>query len=97
MTTPKHNKEALGQGIRSLLKGIDSDLKTGTGALKPGVIDNVTGITRIPVDQVDSNPKQPRRDFDEQTLHELAESIKIHDIIQPITVSKLASGKTEVR
>ena len=93
MTTPKHNKEALGQGIRSLLKGIDSDLKTGTGALKPAVIDNVTGITRIPVDQVDSNPKQPRRDFDEQTLHELAESIKIHDIIQPITVSKLASGK----
>ncbi len=64
MTTPKHNKEALGQGIRSLLKGIDSDLKTGTGALKPAVIDNVTGITRIPVDQIDSNPKQPRRDFD---------------------------------
>ncbi len=91
--TPKHNKEALGQGIRSLLKGIDSDLKTGSGALKPAVIDNVTGITRIPVDQVDSNPKQPRRDFDEQTLQELAESIKIHDIIQPITVSKLPSGK----
>ena len=93
MTTPKHNKEALGQGIRSLLKGIDSDLKTGAGALKPAVIDNVTGITRIPVDQIDSNPKQPRRDFDEQTLQELAESIKIHDIIQPITVSKLPSGK----
>ena len=93
MTTPKHNKEALGQGIRSLLQGIDSDLKTGAGALKPAVIDNVTGISRIPVDQVDSNPKQPRRDFDEQTLNELAESIKIHDIIQPITVSKLPSGK----
>ncbi len=93
MTTPKHNKEALGQGIRSLLKGIDSDLKTGTGMLKPAVIDNVTGISRIPVDQVDSNPKQPRRDFDEQTLNELAESIRIHDIIQPITVSKLPSGK----
>jgi ParB family chromosome partitioning protein len=93
MTTPKHNKEALGQGIRSLLKGIDSDLKTGTGTLKPAVIDNVTGISRIPVDLVDSNPKQPRRDFDEQTLNELAESIRIHDIIQPITVSKLASGR----
>jgi len=93
MTTPKHNKEALGQGIRSLLKGIDSDFKTGSGELKPAIIDNVTGITRIPVDQIDSNPKQPRRDFDEQTLQELAESIKIHDIIQPITVSKLPSGK----
>lgn len=93
MTTPKHNKEALGKGIRSLLEGIDSELKTGTGALKPAVVENVTGISRIPVDQVEPNPKQPRRDFDEQTLKELAESIRLHDIVQPITVSKLPSGK----
>src|SRR5688572_28149585 len=93
MTNPKQNKDALGKGIRSLLQGIDSDLKTGTGALKPAVVENVTGITRISVDQVEPNPKQPRRDFDEQALKELSESIKIHDIIQPITVTKLASGK----
>lgn len=93
MTTPKQNKEALGKGIRSLLQGIDSDLKTGAGALKPTVVENVTGINRIPVDQVEPNPKQPRRDFDEQTLKELADSIKLHDIVQPITVSKLPSGK----
>lgn len=93
MTTPKQNKEALGKGIRSLLQGIDSDLKTGAGALKPAVVENVTGINRIPVDQVEPNPKQPRRDFDEQTLKELADSIKLHDIVQPITVSKLPSGK----
>lgn len=36
---------------------------------------------------------QPRRDFDEQSLQELASSIQRHDIIQPVTVSKLASGK----
>lgn len=93
MTTPKQNKEALGKGIRSLLQGIDSDLKTGAGALKPAVVENVTGINRIPIDQVEPNPKQPRRDFDEQTLNELADSIKLHDIVQPITVSKLPSGK----
>lgn len=93
MTTPKQNKEALGKGIRSLLQGIDSDLKTGAGALKPAVVENVTAINRIPVDQVEPNPKQPRRDFDEQTLKELADSIKLHDIVQPITVSKLPSGK----
>ena len=34
MTNPKQNKEALGKGIRSLLQGIDSDLKTSTGALE---------------------------------------------------------------
>ena len=93
MTNPKQNKEALGKGIRSLLQSIDSDLKTGTGALKPTVVENVTGTNRIPVEQVEPNPKQPRRDFDEQALKELAESIKLHDIIQPITVSKLPSGK----
>jgi ParB family chromosome partitioning protein len=93
MMTPKQNKEALGKGIRSLLQGIDSDLKTGTGALKPAVVENVTGTNRIPVDLVEPNPRQPRRDFDEQTLKELADSIKLHDIIQPITVSKLPSGK----
>lgn len=93
MTNPKQNKELLGKGIRSLLQGIDSDLKTGSGALKPAVVENVTGISRVPVDQVEPNPKQPRRDFDEQALKELADSIKLHDIIQPITVTKLPSGK----
>lgn len=93
MTTPKQNKEALGKGIRSLLQGIDSDLKTGSGSLKSTVVETATGINRIPVNQVEANPKQPRRDFDDQALKELAESIKLHDIIQPITVSKLPSGK----
>ena len=93
MTNPKQNKDLLGKGIRSLLQGIDSDLKTGTGALKQTVVENVTGINRIAVDQIEPNPKQPRRDFDEQALKELAESIKLHDIIQPITVTKLSSGK----
>ena len=90
---PNQNKEALGKGIRSLLQSIDADLKTGTGNLKPAVVENVTGIMRIPVDTIDANPKQPRRDFDETALNELAESIKTHDIIQPITVTKMPSGR----
>lgn len=94
MTTPKQNKDALGKGIRSLLQSIDSDLKTGTGQqLKPTVVENATGITRIPVADIEPNPKQPRRDFDEQALKELSDSIGMHDIIQPVTVSRMASGK----
>ncbi|MGK2863218.1 MAG: ParB/RepB/Spo0J family partition protein [Chitinophagaceae bacterium] len=93
MTTPKQNKEALGKGIRSLLQGINNDLKTGTGTLKSVVVEDVTGSNRIAIDLIIPNPKQPRRDFDEQSLKELAESIKLHDIIQPITVSRSASGK----
>ncbi|MEI2738400.1 MAG: ParB/RepB/Spo0J family partition protein [Chitinophagaceae bacterium] len=93
MTNPKQNKELLGKGIRSLLQNIDADLKTTTGSLKTTVVENATGTNRILVDDVEANPKQPRRDFDEKALQELAESIKLHDIIQPITVSKLTNGK----
>jgi ParB family transcriptional regulator, chromosome partitioning protein len=93
MTNPKQNKEALGKGIRSLLQSIDSDLKTTGGHLKPQVVEETTGIMRIPVEHIEPNPKQPRRDFDEQALQELAQSIKLHDIIQPVTVAKLAGNK----
>lgn len=94
MTNPKqNNKELLGKGIRSLLQSIDSDLKTGSGDLKPKVVETVTGINRIGIEEVETNPKQPRHDFDQQSLNELAASIKMHDIIQPITVSKLPNGK----
>src|SRR6266542_366858 len=93
MNAPKQNKEALGKGIRSLLQSIDADLKTSSGHLKNTVVESVTSVNRIPVDEIEGNPKQPRHDFDEQSLNELASSIKRHDIIQPITVSKLSTGK----
>lgn len=93
MSTPKQNKEMLGKGIRSLLQSIDSDLKTTGGHLKPQVVEETTSTMRIPVEQIEPNPKQPRRDFDETALQELAQSIKLHDIIQPVTVAKLAGNK----
>lgn len=88
MTNPS-KKEALGKGIRSLLQNIDTDLKQTTGALAEQVVAQATGIERIPLDMIEINPKQPRRDFDEQALQELSQSIKIHDIIQPVTVSRI--------
>ncbi|HEY0752111.1 MAG TPA: ParB/RepB/Spo0J family partition protein [Chitinophagaceae bacterium] len=93
MTNPKQNKEALGKGIRSLLQSIDADLKTTAGDLKPTAVQQATGIMRIAIEHIEPNPKQPRRDFDEAALQELAASIKMHDIIQPITVSKLHGNK----
>ncbi|MGZ3838819.1 MAG: ParB/RepB/Spo0J family partition protein [Flavisolibacter sp.] len=93
MTTPKQNKDALGKGIRSLLQSIDSDLKNTAGQLKPQVVEAATGIIRLPVENIETNPKQPRKDFDEQSLQELAHSITLHDIIQPVTVSKLHGNK----
>ncbi|HEV7780932.1 MAG TPA: ParB/RepB/Spo0J family partition protein, partial [Chitinophagaceae bacterium] len=93
MTNPKQNKDLLGKGIRSLLQNIDADLKNTTGSLKTTVVENATGINRVAIDMIEPNPKQPRRDFDEKAIQELADSIKLHDIIQPVTVSKLATGK----
>ncbi|HTQ63752.1 MAG TPA: ParB/RepB/Spo0J family partition protein [Puia sp.] len=93
MTNPKQNKEALGKGIRSLLQSIDTDLKTSSGELKHAVAESATGVLRIPLDQIETNPRQPRHDFDETTLNELAASIRLHDIIQPITLAKLPTGK----
>src|SRR5687768_8754864 len=93
MSTPKQNKDALGKGIRSLLQNIDADLKTTAGELKANVVQAATSTVRLPLDQIEANPRQPRYDFDEQALQELANSIRIHDIIQPVTVSKLPDGK----
>lgn len=93
MTQKQNNKDGLGKGIRSLLNNIDADLKTAGGVLKNNVVEAATSTLRIPISQIETNPKQPRHDFDENALNELAASIKIHDIIQPITVSKLPTGK----
>lgn len=88
-----NKKDALGKGIRSLLQNIDADLKSTAGSLKPEIAEQASASMRIPLDQIEVNPKQPRRDFDETALNELAASIKMHDIIQPLTVTKLPSGK----
>ena len=88
-----NKKDALGKGIRSLLQNIDADLKNTSGALKTDVVEKTATASRIALDQIEVNPKQPRRDFDETALSELATSLKLHDIIQPLTVSKLPSGK----
>jgi ParB family chromosome partitioning protein len=93
MTSPKQNKDALGKGIRSLLQSIDNDMKTSGGELKSSVVEQVTTMQRIPVADIEPNPKQPRKDFDEVALQELAHSIKLHDLVQPVTVAAMPAGK----
>lgn len=95
-----NKKNALGKGIRALLDTIDEEIKApkegvpaATGHAIPG---NTNSIARIPVDQIEVNPKQPRHDFDEQALKELSESIRLHDIIQPVTVVKTSQGKFQL-
>src|SRR6185312_8255332 len=96
-TTTPNKKDALGKGIRSLLQNIDSDLSvTEKNLIKDSSDKANEANARIPLSQIEANPEQPRHDFDENALSELAASVKIHDIIQPLTVTKIASGKYRI-
>jgi ParB family chromosome partitioning protein len=85
--------EALGKGIRSLLQNIDTDLKNTTGGLKNDLIEQNVSTSLVALELIEVNPDQPRKDFNETALSELASSIKLHGIIQPLTVSPMPNGK----
>lgn len=93
--TNRSQKDELGKGIRSLLQTINTDLsQTEKTLLKDSP--RASAIQKIPLSDISANPDQPRRDFDETALKELADSIRIHDIIQPLTVMKTATGKYRI-
>ena len=74
---------ALGRGLGALL---------GDDVLKP----ESGGALYLPISQVESCSSQPRKSFDEAALAELADSIRTHGIIQPLTVRRLASGYYQI-
>ncbi len=78
----------LGKGIRALLENMDSSVSNEASILG--------STTNIPMDQIEVNPFQPRHDFDEVALQELSDSIKVHGVIQPITVRKIAAKKYQL-
>ncbi|OEK05183.1 ParB/RepB/Spo0J family partition protein [Roseivirga misakiensis] len=88
--TPKR-KNALGRGLGALLE--DSSINTA-----PSALDNnpVGSMNEIRLDQIQVNPYQPRTHFDREALEELAESIKVQGIIQPITVRKLSQDEYQL-
>lgn len=94
MAAKGNNKKALGLGIKALLNNIDEELKSSASSVGSATDKTIRPVgTRIPLDLIEINPKQPRKDFDPKALEELAASIQLHDIIQPITVAQLANGK----
>lgn len=97
MKSTTNKREALGKGIRSLLQNIDTDLSvTEKSLMKDSSQKANVANARIPLNQIEANPDQPRHDFDENALSELAASVKLHDIIQPITVTKIHNGKYRI-
>ncbi|HEY0741364.1 MAG TPA: ParB/RepB/Spo0J family partition protein [Chryseosolibacter sp.] len=94
-------KKALGRGLSALLSDNETDEKLevdipvaiqgSAPASKPA-----GGIAEIPVAEIETNPFQPRTHFDEDALLELAESIRVHGIIQPITVRRLSQNQYQL-
>ena len=88
-----NKKNALGRGLDAIEKGRGLDALIDTTGVKT---QGSSTINEIPLDQIDANPNQPRREFDETALQELAESIRQIGIIQPITLRQMADGRYQI-
>ena len=79
-------------------RGLGKGLGKGLGALlgDAALQSQEGGSVSIPIAQVEPGLKQPRKRFDEESLADLADSIRLHGIIQPLTVRRLASGYYQI-
>jgi len=89
-------KKALGRGLDAIFGEHTREEKTQNTTEQIGNIPVAGAISEIPLKQINTNPDQPRKEFDEDKLAELSESIKNHGIIQPVTVRKTARNKYEL-
>lgn len=90
----KAKKKDLGLGIRALLSNID-DQETTTP--KEEVVKELShSVAMVPLTQIEVNPFQPRTEFDTEALEELSNSLKVHGLIQPITLRRLGKDKYQL-
>lgn len=92
-------RRGLGKGLEELLAIYDreeenvSNIEINTvKSQNIGQNSSKNGISKINIDEIYPNPNQPRKNFDRESLEELAESIRVHGLIQPITVNKMDDG-----
>ena len=91
----KKKKEQLGKGLRALLTKIDSE-ETPVAEKKVYVKELSKSIAEISVENIEPNPYQPRTDFSEAELLDLAQSIKTLGLIQPITLRKVGENHYQI-
>ena len=85
-------KKGLGRGLSAILPDTEEVAKEQAQATGHSL-----GVGEIPLSQIEMvNPFQPRTEFDQKALEELAESIKVHGIIQPLTVRRLQENKYQL-
>ncbi len=86
-------KQALGRGLSALLKDPENDINSAEDNNADKVVGN---IVELDIESIEVNPFQPRTNFNEDSLKELASSIRELGVIQPITVRKLAFNKFQL-
>ena len=88
-------KEQLGKGLRALLTKIDNPETAPIE--KQEVVETLTKeVATIPINSIEANPYQPRKEFIQEELLELVQSIKTLGLIQPITVRKIEGDKFQL-
>ena len=88
----QNKKRGLGRGLDAILQSPETDITSSdiSGNYVAGA------VAELNIDFIEANPFQPRTDFDEVALNELAESIKIQGVIQPVTVRKMGRDKYQL-
>jgi ParB family chromosome partitioning protein len=81
MTSNPKKRSALGKGLGALLDNASTDITTTSSV--------TGGVALLPISSIEANPFNPRTNFEKEALEELSQSIRIHGIIQPLTVRKL--------
>ena len=94
-------KKALGRGLSALLSDSPADEKLEVDSFPISSTASASrpatgGMTEISLEEIETNPFQPRSHFDQEAILELAESIQVHGIIQPITVRRLADRQYQL-
>ncbi len=89
----KYNKSVLGRGLDDIGNGRGLDALIDTGEVRTQGSSN---LNEIPITQIEPNPNQPRREFDDEALQELAASIREIGIIQPVTLRQTADGRYQI-
>lgn len=86
-----NNNKGLGRGLEALFGAFDdnNDYKSITTQKK----ENNTGVLEIDINKIKPNPNQPRKNFDQDALNDLAASIKVHGIVQPIVLNQQPDGQ----
>ena len=77
-------------------KGLGKGLGALLGDFSDEAVYEKSAYRTLPIYKVEPNPDQPRRDFDEEELQTLADSISVHGVIQPLTVRELPSGYYQI-